>query len=124
MGSEMCIRDSFISADKYDNAVMMRGEIGMIAGVRIVPSKRVKTTGSSSNAVYNCPIIKLNNDAESEDDASALTVFLKRDTNVETERQTLSRTTDISVDKIYGVAITNQEKVCLAKFLVTASASA
>ena len=121
--TQLRLDKDFISADKYDNAVMMRGEIGMIAGVRIVPSKRVKTTGSSSNTVYNCPIIKLNNDAESEDDASALTVFLKRDTNVETERQTLSRTTDISVDKIYGVAITNQEKVCLAKFLVTAPAS-
>lgn len=106
----------FISADKYDNAVMMNGEIGMVAGVRIVPSKRVVLSGSN----YNCPIIKLNNDAETEDDAAALTVFLKRDTNVETERQTLSRTTDISVDKIYGVAITNEEKVVLAKFVATA----
>lgn len=106
----------FISADKYDNAVMMNGEIGMVAGVRIVPSKRVALSGSN----YSCPIIKLNNDAETEDDAAALTVFLKRDTNVETERQTLSRTTDISVDKIYGVAITNEEKVVLAKFTATA----
>lgn len=106
----------FISADKYDNAVMMNGEIGMVAGVRIVPSKRVALSGS----VYKCPIIKLNNDAETEDDAAALTVFLKRDTNVETERQTLSRTTDISVDKIYGVAITNEEKVVLASFTATA----
>lgn len=106
----------FISADKYDNAVMMNGEIGMVAGVRIVPSKRVTLDASA----YSCPIIKLNNDAETEDDAAALTVFLKRDTNVETERQTLSRTTDISVDKIYGVAITNEEKVVLAKFTATA----
>ena len=66
--------------------------------------------------------MKLNNDAETEDDASALTVFLKRDTNVETERNTLSRTTDISVDKLYGVAITNQEKVVLAKFNTIVSA--
>lgn len=111
----------FISADKYDNAVMMRGEIGMIAGTRIVASKRVKKTGSGATAVYNCPIIKLSNDNETEDEAAALTVFLKRDTNVETERQTLSRTTDISVDKIYGVAITNQAKVILAKYLATAA---
>lgn len=106
----------FISADKYENHVMVNGEIGMVAGVRIVPSKRVVLSGST----YSCPIIKLTNDAESEDDAAALTVFLKRDTNVETERQTLSRTTDISVDKIYGVAITNQEKVVLAKYNATA----
>lgn len=111
----------FISADKYDNAVVMHGEIGMIAGTRIVASKRVKKTGSGATAVYNCPIIKLSNDNETEDDAAALTVFLKRDTNVETERHTLSRTTDISVDKIYGVAITNQAKVILAKYLATAA---
>lgn len=119
--TQLRLDEDFISADKYDNAVMMRGEIGMIAGVRIVPSKRVKKTGTGATAVYNCPIIKLNNDAETEDDAPALTVFLKRDTNLETERQTKSRTTDISVDKIYGVAITNQEKVVLAKYLVTAT---
>lgn len=120
--TQLRLDKDFISADKYDNAVMMRGEIGMIAGVRIVSSKRVKTTGSGASAVYNCPVIKLNSDTETEDDASALTIFLKRDTNVETERHTTNpaRTTEISVDKIYGVAITNQEKVCLAKFLVTA----
>ena len=122
--TQLRLDSDFISADKYDNAVMMRGEIGMIAGVRVVPSKKVKTSGSGATAKYLCPIIKLNNDAETEDDASALTVFLKRDTNVETERHTTNpaRTTEISVDKIYGVAITNQEKVCLAYFLVTPTA--
>lgn len=209
--TQLRLDSNFISADKYNNEVMMRGEIGMVAGVRIVPSKRVKSvdgtqgsrtvtiagtivigdkfsidgkeftataataknvadglvalitadtackySASNSNGVitlsektgyygiglaevpvlgktsdagtitasgtysgtaqFLCPMIKLNNDADTEDDATALTVFLKRDTNVETERQTLSRTTDISVDKIYGVAITNQEKVVLAKF--------
>lgn len=108
----------FISADKYDNAVVMRGEIGMIAGVRVVPSKRVKLVDGK----YLCPVIKLNNDAETEDDAPAMTVYLKRDTNVETERHTLARSTDISVDKMYGVAMTNQDKAVLAKFLERKSA--
>lgn len=119
--TQLRLDKDFISADKYDNAVMMHGEIGMIAGVRIVPSKKVKTTGDGTSAKYLCPIIKLNSDAETEDDASALTIFLKRDTNVETERHTTNpaRTTEISVDKIYGVAITNQEKVCLAYYLAT-----
>lgn len=215
--TQLRLDSNFISADKYNNEVIMRGEIGMVAGVRIVASKRVKSvdgvqgsrtvtiagtiavgdkfsidgleftatattaknvadglvalitaktdckySASNSNGVitlsekvgsygigladepvlgktssagtitlsgtysgtaqFMCPMIKLNNDAETEDDASALTVFLKRDTNVETERQTLSRSTDISVDKIYGVAITNQEKVVLAKFNTIASA--
>ena len=215
--TQLRLDSNFISADKYNNEVIMRGEIGMVAGTRIVPSKRVKSvdgtqgsrtvtiagtiaigdkfsidgleftataataknvadglvalitaatsckysasntngvitlsektgfygiglasepvlgktsdagtiTGSgtySGTAQFLCPVVKLNNDAETEDDASALTVFLKRDTNVETERNTLSRTTDISVDKLYGVAITNQEKVVLAKFNTIVSA--
>ena len=102
----------FISADKYTGKVVMTGEIGMIANCRVVPSKKVPNDGTN----YLCPIVKLNNDAESEDDAAALTVYLKRDTNVETERQTLSRKTDISVDKHYTVVLSNTAKVVLAKY--------
>ena len=102
----------FISADKYTGKVVMTGEIGMIANCRVVPSKKVPNDGTN----YLCPIVKLNNDAESEDDAAALTVYLKRDTNVETERQTRSRKTDISVDKHYTVVLSNTAKVVLAKY--------
>lgn len=105
---------NFISADKYPNNVIMTGEIGMIANCRVVPSKKV--TLDSTSAFYQCPVIKLNNDAETEDDAAALTVYLKRDTSVETERDTLARKTDISVDKHYTVALSNESKVVLAKF--------
>lgn len=64
---------------------------------------------------YFCPIVKLTSDSDSEDEAAALTIYLKRDTNVETERNTLSRTTDISADKIYTAGLSNQSKVVLAK---------
>lgn len=110
----------FISADKYKAGVILTGEIGMIANCRVVPSKKVPVvkvgeTGSQVDC-YACPIVKLNNDAETEDDASALTIYLKRDTNVETDRVSLSRKTDISVDKHYAVALSNTSKVVLAKF--------
>lgn len=110
----------FISADKYKAGVILSGEIGMIANCRVVPSKKVPVvkvgeTGSQVDC-YACPIVKLNNDAETEDDASALTIYLKRDTNVETDRVSLSRKTDISVDKHYAVALSNTSKVVLAKF--------
>ena len=108
---------NFISADKYPGNVIMSGEIGMIANCRIVPSKRVPIKSSN----YICPIVKLNQENETEDESTALTVYLKRDTNVETERHTLTRTTDISVDKIYTVALTNASKVVLAKFKTTSS---
>lgn len=169
--TQLRLDSDFISADKYNNNVMMRGEIGMIAGTRVVPSKKVTGNAAkeshyvSCNAsdvsakkcveaspqsgeillstvqttlpgaklgdyvkqiaavaadqYYECPIIKLDNDNESEDDAAALTIFMKRDTNVETERNTLARKTDISVDRIYGVAIINQSKVVVAHIKMT-----
>lgn len=110
---------NFISADKYTGKVILTGEIGTIANCRIVPSKKVSVvkvgaTGSQVDC-YACPIVKLNNDAETEDDAAALTIYLKKDTSVETERNTLARLTDVSVDKHYTVALTNESKVVLAK---------
>ena len=104
----------FISADKYQAGVAISGEIGRIANCRVVPSKKVPL--DEGGAYYNNPIVKLNNDAESEDDAAALTIYLKRDTNVETDRVTLARKTNVSVDKFYAVALSNTAKVVLAKF--------
>lgn len=105
---------NFISADKYPGYTIMTGEVGKIANTRIVPSKKV--TLDSGSAYYSCPIIKLNNDAESEDDAPALTVYMKKDLGLETERFTLARKTAISVDEHYTVAVSNMSKVVLAKF--------
>lgn len=104
----------FISADTYPGHTMVSGEIGKIANCRVVPSKKVPLVDDSAN--YACPIVKLNNDAETEEDAAALTIYLKRDTNVETDRVSLARKTDISVDKHYAVALSNTAKVVLAKF--------
>lgn len=105
----------FISADKYNSETALYGEVGIIANVRIVMSKKV--TKTQDNSSYINPIIKLQ-EPDGEDDAPALTIYLKRDTNVETERDTLSRTTAISADKFYTVALSNASKVVLAKFAV------
>lgn len=72
---------------------------------------------TEAGSEYICPIVKLTQDTETEDEMPAMTIYLKRDTNLETERHTLSRTTDISVDKFYAVALSNAGKVVLAKFL-------
>lgn len=161
--------ENFISADKYPGAVIMTGEIGMIANTRIVPSKRVSlneqitqkyefcgeaddgalkvvdgnsaddgevllsaVSGDLENAVagdyvklsksvaagiyYINPIVKLESGEELADEAPALTIYIKRDTNVEAQRESLKRVTDISVDKLYTVALSNTAKVVLAKF--------
>lgn len=110
---------NFISADKYQAGVMVSGEIGMIANTRIVPSKKVPVVKVGTSAqvdCYACPIVKLEQDAETEDEIPALTIYLKRDTNVETERKPKNRTTEITADKFYTVALSNEAKVVLAKF--------
>lgn len=104
---------NFISADKYPANVVMSGEIGTIANTRIVPTKKVKL--DSTSAFYTCPIIKLTHDDETEQDAAALTVYLKRDPNIEVDRKSLKRTTEISIDEFYTVAVSDDSKVVLAE---------
>lgn len=104
----------FLSADKYDGKVMVSGEVGKIGTCRIVRSKKVKL--NSESTAYLNPIVKLTNDAETEEDAPAVTIYLKRDTQVERERKADSGITNIFTNKHYGVALTNATKVVLAKF--------
>lgn len=106
----------FLSADKYDNNVMMSGEIGMVAGVRIIPSKKIV----AADGVFNCPIIKLepaNAETEfTEDELPAVTIFLKKDTQVDAEWKPRTQTHEITAAKYYGVALTNEAKVVICKF--------
>nr|DAS24601.1 MAG TPA: major capsid protein [Caudoviricetes sp.] len=104
---------NFISADKYPNQVVMTGEIGTIANTRIVPTKKV--TLDTTSAFFTCPIIKLTHDDETEKDTAALTVYLKRDPNVEVDRKSLKRSTEISIDEFYTVAVSDDSKVVLAE---------
>lgn len=104
---------NFISADKYPANVIMTGEIGTIANTRIVPTKKVKL--DTTSAFYTCPIIKLTHDDETEQDTAAMTVYLKRDPNVEVDRKSLKRTTEISIDEFYTVAVSDDSKVVLAE---------
>ena len=107
----------FISADKYDNNVMMTGEIGTIAGVHVIPSKKIKV---GEGGIYSCPIIKLeasNGDTEyTEDELPAVTIFLKKDTQTDAEWMPRTQTHEITTAKYYGVALTNEAKVVIAKF--------
>ena len=79
----------FTSTDKYPANVRMSGEIGSIAGCRVVPSKKVPLVevGSGKTKCYACPIIKLEADHDNEDEVPALTIYRKRAVNVETERK-------------------------------------
>ncbi len=102
----------FLSADKYQPGVALTGEIGMVAGCHIVPSKKVPL----SAGVYACPIVKLEADPECEDEIPALTIYRKRDVNIEAERKPKTRTTEITADEFYVAVLSNEAKVVLAKF--------
>lgn len=151
---------NFISADKYNNNVMISGEIGMICQTRIVPSKKVvkitHTVGTSSdtavtssnaatlaghvwdatnkkvispavgtyvksetNAWYACPCLKLEPSSTetefAETEFPAITIFLKKDTQTDAEWKPRTQTHEITTAKYYGVALTNEAKVVLAK---------
>ena len=149
---------NFISNDKYNNNVIMRGEIGMVANTRIVPSKKINkveydivpstTTGATkvtanniatyqgktkvpvkvddyvlaaSTAYFANPIVELRPEEQTGDETAAVTIYLKRNANVETERKLGNYTTLIAADEHYVAALTDESKVVVAQFAVTAS---
>lgn len=100
----------FLAADKLGSELLTNGAIGRIAGCDVVVSNKVKL----EDGVYFNPIIKLNNDAETEDDLPAITYFLKRGNLVEHERET--GVGDKIVCTAFGMpALTNESKVVILK---------
>lgn len=108
--------DDFRSADKFEGGVAVRGSIGKIAGCWVKKSKKVKLV----EGVYRCPIIKMEPDSPeteyTEDELPALTIFLKKDTQVDHEWFPKKQRHDVTAAKYYGVALTNAAKVVIAQF--------
>lgn len=108
--------DDFLSADKFTNGIAVNGAIGKIAGCWIKKSKKVPL----ADGVFKCPIIKLEPDSPdteyTEDELPALTIFLKQETSVDSEWFPKKQQTDVTACKYYGVALTNDAKVTIAKF--------
>lgn len=105
--------DDFISNDKYNNNVIMRGEIGMVANTRIVVSKKAI---NDDGTLYLNPIVELKPESQTGDESAAVTIFMKRNVNLETQRELENYTTLIGVDEHYVVALTDESKVVVAKF--------
>lgn len=105
--------DDFISNDKYNNNVIMRGEIGMVANTRIVVSKKAI---NDAGTYYLNPIVELKPESQTGDESAAVTIFMKRNVNLETQRELGNYTTLIGVDEHYVVALTDESKVVVAKF--------
>ena len=115
--------EDFLSADKFTDGVRVHGAIGMIAGCWVKKSKKVKQNDDGS---WMNPIIKLEADSSeteyTEDELPALTIFLKKDTQVDHEWFPKKQRHDITASKYYGVAVTNASKVVIAKFKGVVSA--
>lgn len=115
---------NFLSADKFTSGVAVNGAIGKIAGCWIKKSKKVKK--DTDETYWLNPIIKLEPDSSeteyTEDELPALTIFLKKNTQVDHEWFPKKQRHDITAAKYYGVALTNASKVVIAKFKVNETA--
>lgn len=112
---------TFMDKNKYGLDLVMNGAIGKIAGMEVKKSKKVK---KDDNGNWMNPIVILatedpNNAPEADDFATedaAITIYMKRDVEVEDDRDILRKTTVVSADEHYGVALSNDSKVVVAKF--------
>lgn len=75
---------------------------------------------AAANQYYLNPIVKLEADSAdteyTEDELPAVTIYMKKDVDIETDRVARNQRTDIIASAYYGVALTNGAKVVLAKF--------
>ena len=109
--TQLRLDPEFRDKNKYPLDVVMTGVIGEIAGCQVIPSKKVKLTGS----YYECPIVKVTN-AEVDGDVPALTIYKKRDVIVESGRDILKKTNVITADEHYTAHLSNDSKVVVAQF--------
>ena len=77
--------------------LLRNGVVGKFAGAFVVVSNKLNGTNGTRNAYLLKP--------------NALTAFIKRDVNLETDRNVLSKKTLFSVDEHYVVAIEDDNKV-------------
>lgn len=110
--------EQFIDRTHYSGDVMYTGEIGMIAGARVVKSKRLKKTAADT---YINPIVQVRYRAEEEgpeasEVAPALTIYLKREAMVEADRQALRGSTQFVGNVHYVASLSNDSKVVAATF--------
>ena len=109
--------EQFLSADKFTAGVAVNGAIGKIAGAWVKKSKKVKQDAQGN---WLNPIIKMEADSAeteyTEDELSALTIFIKKDIQLDHEYFPKKQRHDFTVSKYYGVALTNASKVIIAKF--------
>lgn len=99
-------------------------KLSTVAGKCLQADVKIGDKVNKVTAYYACPIVILSTEDADENAAAdgnaeeeaAITVYLKRDVQIETDRDILAKTSVISADEHYGVALSNESKVVLAKF--------
>ena len=112
---------NFMDKNKYGLELVMNGAIGKIAGMEVKKSKKVE---KDDNGNWKNPIVILATEDPNEDpnadvtatEDAAITIYMKRKVEVESDRDILAKTSVVSADEHYGVALSNDSKVVLATF--------
>lgn len=92
---------NFIDKNKFGADVMMTGAIGQIAGCQVIVSRKVPV----SENVYSNVILK----------AGALALYMKRNVNVESDRDILKSTTVLKADEHFVAAIADEKQIVVLK---------
>lgn len=97
---------NFIGIDKIGaNSVLLRGQIGSIGSVPVVISDRVQVTGAAEDRVYHALIIR----------KGALALALKRDVQMEKDRDILARSTVLTAGAHYATKRTDNRGIVVVK---------
>ena len=97
--------------DKYSDAgteMMASGVVGRIAGCDVVISNKLNPASGTTHKAFICKI-----DPET---GGPLTAFIKRDVTLESDRNILAKTTTISADEHYVVAIEDMSKIVVLEW--------
>ena len=97
--------------DKYSDAgteMMASGVVGRIAGCDVVISNKLNPASGKAHKAFICKIDPVT--------GGPLTAFIKRDVTVESDRNILAKTTTISADEHYTVAIEDMTKIVVLEW--------
>lgn len=102
--TQLRLDEDFKDASKYPMNTIMTGVVGMIAGCEVVKSKRIKL--NDEGTAYQNVIVKDN----------ALALYLKRDVDVEDDRDITTKTTIITGDTHYVAVVENDSRAIKVTF--------
>lgn len=109
--------EDFIDKNKYGGDLMMSGAIGSICGCEVVSSLRVPNSGGMfTNFLVQISQAKDDGTPGMPEVTPAVTLYLKRDVNIESDRDILHKTTVISADAHYTANLSNPARVIKVTF--------